>query len=132
MNRNDSQLKSWMEESKNSVQSAFYVKVGPSLPNFLSSVNLKYVKLGYSYLVTHGFYVLIAPLFILLLNVQLRRFTCHDLFHKYNLIHALCILGLLGLILYLYFNFTPRSTYLIDFASFRPPNEFKVIFIHIY
>ncbi|XWS73371.1 hypothetical protein CRYUN_Cryun02cG0122400 [Craigia yunnanensis] len=113
-----------MEESKNSVQSAFYVKVGPSLPNFL--VNLKYVKLGYSYLVTHGFYVLIAPLFIPLLSVQLRGFTCHDLFHKYNLIHALCILGLLWLILYLYFNFTSRSTYLIDFASFRPPKEFKI------
>ncbi|XP_022753668.1 3-ketoacyl-CoA synthase 15 [Durio zibethinus] len=87
-----------MEESNNSFRSTFY-------------------------LLTHGFYVLIASLFILLFSFQ---FTCHDFIHKYNLIHALCILGLLGLILYIYFNFTRRSTYLLDFACSRPPNDFKI------
>ncbi|KAL4614161.1 hypothetical protein ACB092_07G034200 [Castanea dentata] len=104
----------------------FYVKVRPRLPDFLSSVNLKYVKLGYGYMLSHSFYFLVAPVLLVILGVELRKFTWEDFDQKCDVTDALFIVGLLGLILYIYLDLTPRSTYLVDFACYRPPNELKI------
>ncbi|MED6130650.1 hypothetical protein PIB30_002764 [Stylosanthes scabra] len=105
---------------------SFSVRVRPRMPDFLSSVNLKYVKLGYGYLITHRLYLLLllAPPLLAAFFAHLGHFTWH---HNHGLTEALFISALFFFFfLYLYFDFTPRSTYLLDFACFRPPNEFKV------
>ncbi|KAL9226953.1 hypothetical protein vseg_002706 [Gypsophila vaccaria] len=108
---------------------SFSVKVQRGLPNFLNSVNLSYVKLGYRYLINHGIYIVIAPVLALILGTQLRNFTWVDLSYI-----DVSIFGFLCLILYFYTNLIPRSTYLIDFACYCPPVELKVSkeeFIHL-
>lgn len=116
------------ESGPNAGSFYFSVKVRPGLPDFLSSVNLKYVKLGYGYLLSHSFYFLVAPLLIVVFGfgVELiRKFTSDPA-------GALFVAGLLGLVLYVYFHLTPRSVYLVDFACYRPPNELKVSSYIIY
>lgn len=109
------------------------VKVRQRLPDFLGSVNLKYVELGYSYLISHRLYFLIVPVLIVLCSAEIGKLK--DLFPnpKCELTDALFILVLLGFILYIFLDLAPRSTYLVDFACYRPPDELKVIqFFYIY
>ncbi|XP_057980651.1 3-ketoacyl-CoA synthase 15-like [Malania oleifera] len=112
--------------------------------NFLNSVNLKYAKLGYAYLITHAFYFLTtAPpitllLFLIIHNNKDNNTTrsgnqlrpplviWKDIRFKCDLPDALCLLGLSTLILYIYLLLAPRSTYLLDFACFRPPDDLKI------
>ncbi|KAK7246502.1 hypothetical protein RIF29_41371 [Crotalaria pallida] len=108
------------------VENSFSVRVRPRLPDFLSSVNLKYVKLGYGYLINHRLYLLLAPLLIAALVAHIGKFTWEDLYDKYDLTEALFISGLLCLMLYFFIDSTPRSTYVLDFTCFRPPNEYKI------
>ncbi|KAH7572474.1 hypothetical protein ACOSP7_015644 [Xanthoceras sorbifolium] len=105
---------------------SFNVRVRRGLPNFLTSVNLKYVRLGYGYLLSHGFYLLTAPLLILLFSAQLGKLTLNDFCPVFDLTDALFMLIFLGLILYIYLDSTPRSTYLLDFACYRPPSDLKI------
>jgi len=105
---------------------SFSVRVRPKLPDFLSSVNLKYVKLGYGYLISHRLYLLLAPPLLAAFIARIGKFTWHDLYEKYGLVEILFISALLFILLYFYIDFTPGSTYLIDFSCFRPPNEYKV------
>lgn len=111
---------------------SFSVRVKPSLPDFLSSVNMKHVKLGYGYLISHGsyFFFLMAPLLVAVsMGAHVGKImTWKDVSQFYDLIltQALFVLGLFCT-LYFYVDLTPRSTYLLDFACFRPPNELKVI-----
>ncbi|KAL6971712.1 3-ketoacyl-CoA synthase 2 [Sarracenia purpurea var. burkii] len=100
------------------------------LPNFLSSVKLKYVKLGYHYLITHAMYLLITPLLcISLLHLHLSTITIDDLVHLWNhhlkLNDATLILcsSLLVFLPTLYFLTRPRKVYLLDFACFKPEPE---------
>lgn len=107
---------------------SFSVRVRRGLPDFLNSVNLKYVKLGYSYLLSPVFYFLTAPVFIVIFSAQIGNlFIWQDFCPQCDPIGALFIVGLLGLIIYIYLDLSPRSTYLVDFACYRPPNELKVI-----
>lgn len=105
---------------------SFSVKVKPRLPDFLSSVNLKYVKLGYGYLISHRLYLLLAPPLLAAFIARIGKFTWQDLYEKYGFIEILFISGLLGLMLYFYIDLTPGSTYLLDFSCFLPSNEYKV------
>ncbi|THG14101.1 3-ketoacyl-CoA synthase 15-like [Camellia sinensis] len=111
---------------------SFSVRVRHGLADFLNSVNLKNVKLGYSYLMSHGFYfIVIAPPAALILSAQIGKLTWEDHFFslKLHLTNALFLssTGLfLALILYIYLHLMPPSTYLLDFACFRPPTEFKM------
>ncbi|CAL0300892.1 unnamed protein product [Lupinus luteus] len=108
------------------VENSFSVRVRPRLPDFLSSVNLKYVKLGYGYLINHGLYLLLVPLLLSALFAHIGKFSLEDLYNKYELTEALFISGLMCLMFYFLVHSTPRSTYVLDFACFRPPNEYKV------
>ncbi|KAK1549947.1 hypothetical protein Q3G72_011005 [Acer saccharum] len=105
---------------------SFSVRVRRGLPNFLTSVNLKYVRLGYGYLLSHGFYLLTAPLIILIFTAQLGKLTYRDFSPVFHLTDALFLIAFLALILYIYLDLSLRSTYLLDFACYRPPNHLKI------
>ncbi|CAI9765998.1 unnamed protein product [Fraxinus pennsylvanica] len=105
---------------------SFSVRVRRSLPDFLNSVNLKYVKLGYGYLLNHFIYFVAAPVVLMLFGTQIGKVKFSDLWLEYDVLNIICLLGLLGLIVYIYFDLTPCSTYLVDFACYRPPTEFKI------
>ncbi|KAJ4835693.1 hypothetical protein Tsubulata_032546 [Turnera subulata] len=105
---------------------SFSVRVRRKLPDFLSSVNLKYVKLGYSYLLSPSFYFLVAPTLLVIFSAQIGKFLLQDFYPSCDLIDGLFIVGFLGLILYFYLDSTPRPTYLVDFACYRPPDELKI------
>ncbi|PSS36350.1 3-ketoacyl-CoA synthase [Actinidia chinensis var. chinensis] len=105
---------------------SFSVRVRRGFPDFLHSVNLKYVKLGYVYLISHGIYFVTAPILIVIFSAQIGKLTWQDLsLIKFDLPNALFLTGLLALILYVYLDLMPRSTYLVDFACYRPPTELK-------
>lgn len=105
---------------------SFSVRVRRNLPNFLGSVNLKYVRLGYGYLLSHGAYLLMAPVLIVLFSAEIGKLTFNDFCPKFDFTDALFLVGLLGLLLYVYLDLTPRSTYLVDFACYLPPNDLKI------
>ncbi|CAJ1961692.1 unnamed protein product [Sphenostylis stenocarpa] len=111
---------------ENSGSLSFSVRVRPRLPDFLSSVNLKYVKLGYGCLISHRLYLLLAPPLLAAFIARVGKFTWHDLYEKYGLIEVLFISALLFLLLYFYTDLIPGSTYLLDFSCFRPSDEYKI------
>lgn len=106
----------------------FSVKVRRALPDFLSSVDLKYVRLGYHYLIGSGFYyVVAAPVMCGILAVEAGKVIAWKDSSPGSSMFDMASRGvLLGLLLYVYLGLVPRSTYLVDFACFRPPDEFKV------
>ncbi|KAL5976999.1 3-ketoacyl-CoA synthase 11 [Asimina triloba] len=99
------------------------------LPDFKQSVKLKYVKLGYHYLITHGMYVFLTPL--LALNfAQLSTFSVkdlHDLWDhlRFNLISVILCSTLLVFLSTLYFLTRPRPVYLVNFACYKPEEARK-------
>ncbi|KAL9149876.1 hypothetical protein ABFS82_12G133600 [Erythranthe guttata] len=112
----------------NSGSPSFSVKVNRGLPDFLSSVNLKYVRLGYRYLINHGKYFAVLPVLLVIIGTQIGKLTWDGVFslEYYNLVNTLLLSGFLSLFVYVYLDLTPRSTYLVDFACYLPPNELKV------
>ncbi|CAO2817851.1 unnamed protein product [Amaranthus hypochondriacus] len=105
----------------------FSVKVQRGLPDFFTSVNLQYVKLGYHILISHGLYIVIAPFLALIGCAQLGKLVWDDFDLHLEFSSVLLILGLLCLIAYIYVDFLhPRPTYLVDFACYSPPKELKV------
>ncbi|KAL7133335.1 hypothetical protein ABFS83_12G133900 [Erythranthe nasuta] len=112
----------------NSGSPSFSVKVNRGLPDFLSSVNLKYVRLGYRYLINHGKYFAILPVLLVIVGTQIGKLTWDGVFslEYYNLVNTLLFLVCLSMFVYVYLDLTPRSTYLVDFACYLPPNKLKI------
>ncbi|XAR69566.1 Very-long-chain 3-oxoacyl-CoA synthase [Bertholletia excelsa] len=115
----------------------FSVRVRRGLPDFLNSVNLKYVKLGYRHLISRRICFITAPVALLIFSAEIGKLTltwkdfsfkCDpDLsFFTLSLSNTLFFLAWIALILYIYLGFIPRSTYLIDFACYRPPSHLKI------
>ncbi|XP_057960190.1 3-ketoacyl-CoA synthase 11-like [Malania oleifera] len=99
------------------------------LPDFKQGVKLKYVKLGYHYLVTHAMYLFLSPLAVITV-VQLSTFSLqdvHDLLGKlrYNLISVILCSSTLVFLSTLYFLTRPRPVYLVDFSCFKPDDDDK-------
>ena len=99
------------------------------LPDFLQSVNLKYVKLGYHYLISHGMYLLLSPL-MALVALQLSTVSPHDLADlweqlRFNLLSVVACSTLLVFLSTVYFLTRPRPVYLLDFACYKPELERK-------
>ncbi|KAL5988785.1 3-ketoacyl-CoA synthase 11 [Asimina triloba] len=97
------------------------------LPNFLLSVRLKYVKLGYHYLISNALYLIFAPLLIML-SAHLSTLTLADIeelwaHFQYNVIAVVLCLGLLVFFATLYFMTRPRAVFLLDFALYKPEEE---------
>ncbi|CAL5039225.1 unnamed protein product [Urochloa decumbens] len=99
------------------------------LPDFQQSVRLKYVKLGYHYLISHGMYLLLSPL-MALVAVQLSTVSPRDLADlweqlRYNLLSVVACSTLLVFLSTAYFLTRPRPVYLLDFACYKPEPERK-------
>ncbi|KAL0384083.1 UNVERIFIED_CONTAM: 3-ketoacyl-CoA synthase 4 [Sesamum radiatum] len=99
------------------------------LPDFHQSVRLKYVKLGYHYLMTHFFTLCLLP-FLAFTSIQLSQMNFQDLYlHlKYNLATVMVFSGAVVFGLTLYFMTRPRAVYLVDYACYRPPDHLRVDF----
>lgn len=100
---------------------------GSGRTNFHQSVRLKYVKLGYHYLITHFMYLLLLPL-LAISTVHLSALTAQDLtllwaHLKFNLLTVVVGSALLVFLATLYFMTRPRKVYLLDFACYKPDPE---------
>ncbi|KAL2473042.1 3-ketoacyl-CoA synthase 11 [Forsythia ovata] len=100
---------------------------GNNLPNFLLSVWLKYVKLGYHYLISHVIYLLLVPL-LRIVSAHLSTFSVEDLVLlwsqlKFNLVSYVVCSVLMVFLGRLYFMTRPRNIYLVDFACYKPKPE---------
>ncbi|KAK4757877.1 hypothetical protein SAY87_019178 [Trapa incisa] len=112
---------------------AFSVRVRRRLPDFVhSGVNLKYVRLGYHYLINHGIYLATVPLLVLVFGVELGSLSRDELWRRlvedsrYDLATVLSFLAVFVFTLSVYFMSRPRSVYLVDFACYRPSDDLKV------
>jgi 3-ketoacyl-CoA synthase len=120
----------------------FSVRVRRRLPDFLQSVNLKYVKLGYHYLINHGVYLFTVPILLLVFSAEVGSLSREDLWKKiwdeasYDLASVLSSFAVFVFTFTLYFMSRPRPIYLIDFACYQPDDELKVCYyvhyIYIY
>lgn len=100
-----------------------------NLPDFKKSVKLKYVKLGYHYLITHVMYLFLSPL-VVLLAAQLSSFSLQDLYDlwehlQYNLISVLLCSTLLVFLSTLYSMTRTRPVYLVNFSCYKPEDSRK-------
>ncbi|KAK4393621.1 3-ketoacyl-CoA synthase 6 [Sesamum angolense] len=95
------------------------------VPNFSSSVKLKYVKLGYQYLVNHILTFFLIPIMLGLL-LELLRLGPEEILLFWNslyfeLVQVLCSSFLVIFIASVYFKSKPRSIYLVDFSCSKAP-----------
>ncbi|CAN0918335.1 3-ketoacyl-CoA synthase 10 [Linum grandiflorum] len=110
----------------------FSVRVRRRLPDFLQSVNLKYVKLGYHYLINHAIYLATIPVLVLVFSAEVGSLSREELWRKlwedarYDLATVLALFGVFVFTLSVYFMSRPRSIYLIDFACYKPHDNLKV------
>lgn len=94
------------------------------LPNFLLSVRLKYVKLGYHYLISNALYLLLVPLLVIA-SAHLSTLNFQDLLQlwnhlKFNLVAFTLGSSLMVFLATLYFMSRPRKVYLVNFACYKP------------
>ncbi|GAB4837905.1 Protein Nef [Ancistrocladus abbreviatus] len=102
------------------------------LPDFLQSVNLKYVKLGYHYLMTHLLTLCLVPL-MSAIAIQASQMNYDDVYHlwlhlQYNLVSVVICSTILVVGSTVYFMTRPRSVYLVDYSCYRPPSHLQVKF----
>lgn len=110
---------------------SFSVRVRRRLPDFLQSVNLKYVKLGYHYLISHAVYLFTIPALIVAFSAEVGTLSQNDLWQlwehfEFNLLSIVACSGAIVFLVTLYVMSTPRPVYLVDFTCFKPPQELQV------
>ncbi|XP_010274236.1 PREDICTED: 3-ketoacyl-CoA synthase 11-like [Nelumbo nucifera] len=93
------------------------------LPDFLLSVKLKYVKLGYHYVISNAMYLVVVALF-LVVSAHLSTLTSDDIIQlwrhlEFNLVTVVSCSSLLVFLATLYFMSRPRNVYLVDFACYK-------------
>ncbi|KAL5583605.1 hypothetical protein UlMin_016047 [Ulmus minor] len=90
-----------------------------------TSVKLKYVKLGYHYLISNAMYLFLIPLILALAHLSMEDFV--QLFHGLELglvSGTLVCTSLTVCLATLYFSWRPRKVYLLNFSCFKPGSEF--------
>ncbi|KAK9667383.1 hypothetical protein RND81_14G252300 [Saponaria officinalis] len=102
------------------------------LPDFLQSVNLKYVKLGYHYLISHLLKLCLIPLLSVLI-IQLSHMQYDDVYDlwlhlQYNLVGVIVCFTILVFGSTFYFMTRPKTIYLVDFSLYHPLSKFRVKF----
>ncbi|KAK4416501.1 3-ketoacyl-CoA synthase 6 [Sesamum alatum] len=103
---------------------------------FSSSVKLKYVKLGYQYLINHILTFLLVPIMLGVLLEILRLgpeeilLLSNPLF--FDLVQVLCSSFLVIFIVTVYFMSKPRSIYLVDFSCYKPPRDLSGPLLHVH
>ncbi|XP_021729588.1 3-ketoacyl-CoA synthase 11-like [Chenopodium quinoa] len=99
--------------------------------NFQPSIKLKYVKLGYHYLISNAVYLVVVTFLAILSSAPLSALvTTQNLDHLWNLLKlnlftvALClsILVFLGTV---HIKSRPKTVYLVDFACCKPESSRK-------
>ncbi|XP_052191663.1 3-ketoacyl-CoA synthase 4-like [Diospyros lotus] len=102
---------------------------GRGLPDFSLSVKLKYVKLGYHYLITYLLTLCLVPL-MAVTALQASQMGYDEIHHLYvqlrfNLagIVVLSIVLVLGSTMYIITR--PKAMYLVDYSCFLPPEHLK-------
>ncbi|CAL5205900.1 unnamed protein product [Lathyrus oleraceus] len=101
------------------------------VPDFHQSVKLKYVKLGYHYLISNLFSLSLIPLIIITLIhfFQTQNLNQLWLLHDhYNLIRMLTFTGFIVFAFTLSVHKRQRAVYLVDFSCFRPADHLKAPF----
>ncbi|KAL8228830.1 hypothetical protein R6Q57_013730 [Mikania cordata] len=111
--------------------SSVVIKIRRKLPDFLQSVKLKYVKLGYGYSCNTATFVLIFVLFPLMTAtvVQLIGFKLHMFTLIFTSFDAAT--GVTGAVLFfflfgVYWAKRPTPVYLVDFACYKPEEDRKI------
>lgn len=104
--------------------------MAPKLPDFVGSVKLKYVKLGYQYLVNHFLTLLLIPIMATLLLQILNQDPNQilSLLSSFQLIHILSSLFLVIFVATVYSFSRPRPIFLVDYSCFKPPVTYRVPF----
>ncbi|KAF2311098.1 hypothetical protein GH714_019479 [Hevea brasiliensis] len=102
------------------------------LPDFSSSVKLKYVKLGYQYLVNHILYLLLIPVMVGI-SIEVLRLGPDEILNlwkslHFDLVQILCSSFFIVFIATVYFTSKPRTIYLVDYACYKPPVTCRVPF----
>ncbi|KDP46259.1 hypothetical protein JCGZ_10099 [Jatropha curcas] len=121
-------------ESTTSTSAAGGVQIKQSrrLPDFLQSVNLKYVKLGYHYLMSHLLTLCLIPLMAVIIveASQLNPEDVHQLWLQlqYNLVTVIVCSVFVVVGSTVYIMTRPRSVYLVDYACYKPPPKLQVKF----
>lgn len=100
------------------------------LPDFQQSVKLKYVKLGYHYLMSHILTLCLLPLMSVIL-LEVSEMSAQDIQHlwahlQYNLLSVIAFSAILVFGSTLYIMTRPRSIYLVDYSCYRPPHHLRV------
>ncbi|KAK4773224.1 hypothetical protein SAY87_028243 [Trapa incisa] len=96
------------------------------LPNFLRPIKLKYVKLGYHYLISNAVYIFLILLVGLglalahLSNLSARDFPRLWDQLKFNLVGVIGSSTLVVFLTTLYYMSRPSSVYLVDFSCYKP------------
>ncbi|KAM7485444.1 hypothetical protein LguiA_001453 [Lonicera macranthoides] len=95
-----------------------------TLPNFLLSVHLKYIKLGYHFLITHAIYLLLVPL-LGVVSVNLSILSAEDLAQlwnhpSFNLVTVILFSALIVFMATFFFKSRPKKVYLVNFPCFKP------------
>ncbi|KAL6315005.1 hypothetical protein AAG906_030837 [Vitis piasezkii] len=95
-----------------------------------NSVKLKYIKLGYQYLVNHILTVFLIPILMGFL-IKILSLGPDQIYEIGSSLHfdLLQFLGSSLMIIFfatVYFMSKPRSVYLVDYACFKPPASYRV------
>ncbi|KAL3580646.1 hypothetical protein D5086_018481 [Populus alba] len=119
-------------ESESTTTNGVQIRQSRRLPDFLHSVNLKHVKLGYHYLITHLLTLCLVPLmaFVIFQAFQLNPSDIHQLWlHlQYNLVSVIICSAFLVFGATVYFMTRSRSLFLVDYACYKPPSNLQVKF----
>ncbi|KAL7144830.1 hypothetical protein ABFS83_07G038200 [Erythranthe nasuta] len=96
--------------------------------DFRSSVRLKYVKLGFHYLISNAMYLVTIPLLLAvaanLSSSDLQRTLEACNYHlRYNTLTVLACTSLVAVLATVYFMSRPRAVYLVDFACYKPDSS---------
>ncbi|KAK7260644.1 hypothetical protein RIF29_26866 [Crotalaria pallida] len=99
------------------------------LPDFKQSIKLKYMKLGYHYLISHAMLLFLSPI-VIIIAAHISTFSLqdlHDLWHHlcYNLVYVVICSAFLVFLLTVYFLTHAQPIYLVDFACYKPKDVCK-------
>uniref|UniRef100_A0A6N2M5X4 3-ketoacyl-CoA synthase n=1 Tax=Salix viminalis TaxID=40686 RepID=A0A6N2M5X4_SALVM len=109
------------EKNKSLLSQPLLEREKSNLPNTFLYVKLKYVKLGYHYLVSNAMYLTLMPV-LCMIFAHLSTFTVDELWNrlKFNLVTVLLSSTSIVFTATLYFMSRPRKVYLVDFSCYKP------------
>ncbi|KAE8720738.1 3-ketoacyl-CoA synthase 5 [Hibiscus syriacus] len=104
----------------------------PIFTDFSASCNLKYVKLGYQYLVNHILALILVPVMVGVV-VEVVRLGPEEIVNlwgslHFDLVQVLCSSFVVIFVVTVYFMSKPRSIYLVDYSCYKPPVTCRVPF----